>query len=152
MEIGDKCSVRPERILTEEQTVRVLARLRDPNLLVIETALATGARISEILGLTWGNVDLQRGIIHIVQRNWRGDIGAPKSKTSKRFLTLGHLDERFRCRAAEENAQPEKLVFVRTDGTGLPCGTLASGKHSSEQPLRKAAIFPGLGPHSVSVR
>ena len=45
--------MRPERILTEEETVRVLARLSDPNLLVIETTIATGARISELLGLKW---------------------------------------------------------------------------------------------------
>jgi len=30
--------VRPERILTEEETVKVLALLSDPNLLVLETA------------------------------------------------------------------------------------------------------------------
>ena len=59
--IGEKWSVRPERILTEAETVRVLARLSDPNLLVVETAIATGARISEILGLTWHNVDLRAG-------------------------------------------------------------------------------------------
>ena len=87
VKIGEKWSVRPERILTEEETVRVLARLSDPNLLVIETTIATGARISEILGLTWRHVDLQDGVIHIVQRNWRGDIDDPKSKTSKRPLT-----------------------------------------------------------------
>jgi integrase len=96
VKIGDKFSVRPERILTAEETVKVLARLRDPNLLVIETALATGARISEILGLTWGRVDLENGVIHIVQRNWRGDIAKPKSKTSKRPLTLGYLVDRYR--------------------------------------------------------
>ena len=33
VKIGEKWSVRPERILTEEETVRVLARLSDPNLL-----------------------------------------------------------------------------------------------------------------------
>src|SRR5436309_247744 len=80
VKIGEKWTVRPERILTEEQTVKVLARLSDPNLLIVETALATGARISEILGLTWQHVDLKDGILQIVQRNWRGDIDDPKSK------------------------------------------------------------------------
>ncbi len=53
-------------------------------------------RISEILGLTWRNVNLQDGVIQIVQRNWRGDIDDPKSKTSKRPLTLGYLVDRYR--------------------------------------------------------
>jgi integrase len=148
VKIGPKWSVRPERILTEEETVRVLARLSDPNLLIIETAIATGARISEILGLTWRHVDLQTGVIQIVQRNWRGDIDDPKSKTSKRPLTLGYLVDRYRVKAAAETAQLEKWVFVRADGSGLPLWD--SGVR---QALKRAAAaercdFPGLGPHS----
>ena len=98
----------------------MLARLSDPNLLIVETTIATGARISEILGLTWQNVNLKDGVIQIVQRNWRGDIDDPKSKTSKRPLTLGYLVDRYRIKAGAEKAQPEKWVFVRTDGSGLP--------------------------------
>jgi integrase len=149
VKIGEKWSVRPERILTEKETVRVLARLSDPNLLVLETAIATGARISEILGLKWRHVDLQNGVVHIVQRNWRGDIDEPKSKTSKRPLTLGYLVDRYRVKAAADKAQPEKWVFVRTDGSGLPLWD--SGVR---QALKRAAAadgcdFPGLGPHSL---
>ena len=59
VKIGEKWSKRPERILTEEETVKVLPRLSDPNLLILETAIATGARISELLGLKWCYVDLQ---------------------------------------------------------------------------------------------
>src|ERR1700722_5444734 len=118
VKIGEKLSGRPERILTEDETVRVLARLSDPNLLVIETALATGARISEILGLKWSHVDLQSGAVRIVQRNWRGDIDDPKSKTSKRSLTLGYLVDRYRLKAIAVKA--DDWVFTRTDGIGLP--------------------------------
>ncbi len=118
VDIGEKWSVRPERILTEEETVRVFARLKDPNLLVLETAICTGARISEILGLTWQNVDLQNGIIQIVQRNWRGDFDKPKSRGSKRPLTLGYLIDRYRAKAVE-GTLPDQLVFTRGDGSGL---------------------------------
>ena len=149
VKIGEKWSVRPERILTGKETVRVLARLSDPNLLVLETAIATGARISEILGLKWQHVDLQNGVVHIVQRNWRGDIDDPKSKTSKRPLTLGNLADRYRVKATADKAQPDKWVFARTDGSGLPLWD--SGVR---QALKKAAAadgcdFPGLGPHSL---
>jgi integrase len=112
--------VRPERILTEEETVKVLALLSDPNLLVLETAIATGARISEILGLKWCHVDLQTGILRIAQRYWRGDIDDPKSKTSKRPLTLGYLGDRYRAKAAADNAKADSWVFVRTDGSRTP--------------------------------
>jgi integrase len=59
---------------------------------VIETAIATGARISEILGLTWRNVNLEDGVIQIVQRNWRGDIDDPKSKDEQTAAHVGISD------------------------------------------------------------
>jgi integrase len=148
VKIGEKWSVRPERILTEEETVRVLARLSDPNLLIIETAIATGARISEILGLTWRHVELQTGIIRIVQRNWRGDIDDPKSKTSKRPLTLGYLVDRFRVKATVDNAQPDNWVFVRTDGSGLPLWDSGVRQALKRAATAEGCDFPGLGPHS----
>ena len=148
VKIGEKWSVRPERILTEDETVRVLARLSDPNLLVLETTIATGVRISEILGLTWLHVDLQDGVIHIVQRNWRGDIDDPKSKTSKRPLTLGYLVDRYRVKAAADKAQPEKWVFVRTDGSGLPLWDSGVRQALKRAAAAEGCDFPGLGPHS----
>jgi len=148
VKIGEKWSVRPERILTEEETVRVLARLSDPNRLVIETTIATGARISEILGLTWFHVDLQDGVIHIVQRNWRGDIDDPKSKTSKRPLTLGYLVDRYRVKATADSADPEKWVFVRTDGSGLPLWDSGVRQALKRAAAAEGCDFPGLGPHS----
>ena len=148
VKIGEKWSVRPERILTEEETVKVLARLSDPNLLVLETAIATGARISEILGLKWRHVDLQSGVIRIMQRNWRGDIDDPKSKTSKRPLTLGYLVDRYRVKAAAEKAQPESWVFVRTDGSGLPLWDSGVRQAMKRAAAAEGCDFPGLGPHS----
>jgi integrase len=148
VKIGQKWSVRPERILTDEETVRVLARLSDPNLLVIETAIATGARISEILGLTWRHVDLKEGLIHIVQRNWRGDIDHPKSRTSKRPLTLGYLVDRYRVKAAGSNAEPDKWVFVRTNGSGLPLWDSGVRQALKRAAAAEGCDFLGLGPHS----
>jgi integrase len=81
-----------------------------------------------------------------VQRNWRGDIDDPKSKTSKRPLTLGYLVDRYRLKSVA--AKADDWVFVRTDGSGLPLWD--SGVR---QALKKAAAaegcdFEGLGPHS----
>ena len=126
----------------------MLARLSDPNLLIIETVIATGARISELLGLQWHHIDLKAGVLHISQRNWRGDIDHPKSRTSKRPLTLGHLGERYRTKAKVENPKTDAFVFTRGDGSGKPLWD--SGVR---QALKRAAVaedcdFPGLGPHS----
>jgi len=83
-----KWEVREKRILNEDQTVRVLARLEDPHLLISETCLDTGTRISEATGLKVKHVDLDPGCIRIEQRNWRGDIDEPKTAKSKRILAV----------------------------------------------------------------
>lgn len=59
--------------------------------------LYTGLRIGELLGLTWNDVDLERGVIKItktVYREkdesgiWRLCVDAPKTKTSDRVIPL----------------------------------------------------------------
>jgi integrase len=89
VKLPKKWEVYEKRILTEEETVGVLARLKDPNLLICELCLATGARISEITGLQIRHVNTENGCIRIEQRHWRGDIDSPKTERSKRTLTLG---------------------------------------------------------------
>jgi integrase len=84
-----------KRILNEKQTEAVLGLLNDPNLLVCETCVDTGTRISEMLGLKVKHVDLEKGCIHIVQRNLRGDIAKTKTDRSKRILSLGKLTEPY---------------------------------------------------------
>jgi integrase len=91
-----KWEVRQKRILSPEQTMRVLARLRDPVLLISQTCLETGARISEVTGLRIQHVDLQLGCVRIEQRHWRGDIDEPKTARSRRTLAPGTLVARHR--------------------------------------------------------
>jgi integrase len=98
-----KWEVREKRLLTEEETEQVLARLEDPNRLICETRLDTGTRISEVTGLQLKHVDLERGTIRIDQRNWRGDIDEPKTAKSRRRLVLGELTGRYRTWIALHN-------------------------------------------------
>ena len=93
--LGKKRHKRERRILSFEETARVLARLEEPYRLIIETCIATGARISEVLGLKWKHVNLAAGTIKIEQRVWHQEIGRPKSEDSQRILGIGDLVERF---------------------------------------------------------
>ncbi|MEN6533595.1 MAG: tyrosine-type recombinase/integrase [Bryobacteraceae bacterium] len=54
-----------------------MARLDGPNKLVIETCIATGARISEVLGLEWRHLNLTAETIKIEQQVWQEDVGPP---------------------------------------------------------------------------
>ena len=126
----------------------MLTRLEEPVLLVIETCLATGGRISEVLGLQWKHIDLKAGTIRIEQRQWRQDIDEPKTETSKRTLALGHLVERYNAKAAEESRDPEAWVFAQRRDASKPLWD--SGVRDALHQAAKAVgcDFEGLGPHS----
>lgn len=62
-------------------------------------ALNTGIRLGEVLGLTWDNINLKTGVIHICQtlnrlKAYGGktktiiEIGTPKTKTSRRDIPI----------------------------------------------------------------
>jgi integrase len=102
--LGKKHHKYERRILSFDETARVLSHLEFPYDLIIETCIATGARISEVLGLTWRYVNLDAGTIKIVQRLWHQNIGRPKSEDSKRILGIGDLVERFRTNATADGA------------------------------------------------
>jgi hypothetical protein len=101
--------------------------------LAIETCIATGARISEVLGLMWRNVNLDAGTIKIEQRVWHQDVGRPKSEDSKRILGIGDLVERLR--AKEDGATPEAFFPTETCTgkafLGLRCARCSASRSRS---------------------
>ncbi|OFW27421.1 MAG: hypothetical protein A3J28_03365 [Acidobacteria bacterium RIFCSPLOWO2_12_FULL_60_22] len=148
--LGRKWVVRPEQILSEEETMQVLARLDDPHLLICETCLSTGARISEVLGLTLQHLDLLKGILHIRQRHCRGDIDVPKTKNSRRVLTLGALVARYQDWITKENiTQPHQWLFPQEDDAQRPMWD--SGVRKALKIAARAVEhdFLGFGLHSL---
>jgi integrase len=150
VKLPKKWEVREKRILDEDQTARVLARLDDPNLLISETCIDTSTRISEVTGLMIKHVDLGKGTIQIAQRNWRGDIDIPKTDKSKRVLALGELVARYADWISKlVHKGPDAWVFPQADHPANPMWD--SGVR---QALKRAAVaegcdFPGFGPHSL---
>lgn len=56
---------------------------------ILMTAALTGLRASELRGLIWANVDLQKGTIHVRQRADRfKKIGRPKSEAGERSVPI----------------------------------------------------------------
>ena len=92
--LGKKHHKYERRILSFDETARVLARLEEPYLLIIETCIATGARISEVLGLKWKHVNLD----------------AAHDQDRAACLAPGH-------RPPEERGQPSRSGHRRSGGT-----------------------------------
>jgi integrase len=151
VKLPKKWEVREKRILNEEQTALVLSRIGEAgNLLICETCLDTGTRISEVTGLMIKHVDLERGTLQIAQRNWRGDIDVPKTDKSKRMLALGGLAGRYRDWIAKlKHKGPDAFVFPHEGDPRQP-----RWDSGVRQALKRAATaegldFPGFGPHSL---
>ncbi len=115
--LGRKRPKRQKRILTDDQMRQLLATLPLFVRLMIELAVSTSMRISEILGLKWRCVDLKRGIVDVEERYYRGDTDEPKTERSRRSLPLGCLTEALR-QHKPSNASRDDYVFHR-DGEPL---------------------------------
>jgi integrase len=146
--LGKKRYKRERRILSFEETARVLDHLEETIRLIIEICIATGARISEVLGLIWRNVNLEAGTIKIEQRVWHQDVGRPKSEDSKRILGVGDLVVRLRAKATEDGATPEAFVFQQKRAPGKPLWDSGVRDALHQAAEAEGCDFPGLGPHS----
>ena len=156
-----KWEVREKRILNEEQTAQVLARLdSEPNLLICETCLDTGTRISEVTGLMIKHVDLEKGTIQIAQRAWHCDIDVPKTEKGKRVLALGGLTPRYKeWIGSLRHHGPDAFVFPQPRDHTQPrwdSGVRHALKAAARSVKPEGAKwddpgldFPGFGPHSL---
>jgi integrase len=145
-----KWEVRKKRILSPEQTMQVLGRLRDPVLLISQTCLETGARISEVTGLRIQHVDLQLGCVRIEQRHWRGDIDEPKTARSRRTLALGTLRERYRrWIGGLADGSAEGWVFPQQQDGKRPMWDSGVRKALKLAAEEEGCDFAGLGLHTL---
>ncbi len=77
-----------------KKLLQVATEGNDRNYSLYYLAIVTGMRQGELLGLQWKNVDLDKGIIKVIQnlkRLPKGNLvfGKPKTKTSIRSITIG---------------------------------------------------------------
>ena len=106
--LGRKKAKRERRILTDAQLALLLEAVPSEVKLMVETAVSTGMRISEILGLRWRAVDLVVGIVKVDERFYRGEVGEPKSERSRMTLPLGLPTEYYR-QHKPAGASPERF-------------------------------------------
>ena len=146
--IGKKRYKYERRILSFDETARVLVHLEDTIRLIIEICIATGARISEVLGLKWRHVNLDAATIKIEQRVWHQNVGRPKSEDSKRILGIGDLVERLRAKANEDGASEQAFLFQQKRAPGKPLWDSGVRDALHQAAEAEGCDFPGLGPHS----
>jgi integrase len=149
VKLPPKWSVREKRILSEDETVSVLARLADPYLLINETCISAGARISEVLGLQIRHLNTKEGALSIEQRIWHQNLDKPKTQKSKRTLTIGELTSRYEAWIARLDCQhPDAWIFPQADDPAKPMWDSSVRSELHRAAIAEGCDFPGLGPHS----
>jgi len=121
VELPEKQSMREKRVLMPDEVIRLLAVLREPVYTMVLIAVLTGLRIGEIIGLRWEDVDLDRNELRVQQSVYRGSVGSPKTKGSRRTLPLPEAAVEALKRLAQRlpNGNPERPVFASRKGTAL---------------------------------
>ena len=110
-------------ILTVPEIRRLLQAADEPVRTLLLTAVMTGMRRGELLGLKWEDVDLEGGKIHVRRALWRGKFVTPKSRRSRRAIdapatvraALARLPSRFQgglvfCGPQGQPLDPENFI------------------------------------------
>ena len=112
-----KAQVKEAQILTLSELEAVI-ELIDPHFKTLVGLTGyTGIREGELFGLHPNNVDLDKGVIHVVEQLYPNGVrGEPKTKASKRKVTIpnfliGDLEEQLYLRSSEE------FVFTSKKGS-----------------------------------
>lgn len=111
---------RAHRILTSEEIASSIAAAGDWAPLITLT-IFTGLRLSEVLALTWNDVDLSAGVLRVRRQLERGSLEFAQLKTndSQRDIPLppAIVSVLRRHQIASRWSQPEHPVFVSPDAT-----------------------------------
>jgi len=103
------------------------------------TAVMTGLRRGELLGLQWGDIDWNAGLLHVRRSLYKGTFVTPKSSRSRRAVTMS--PELARCLKEHKIACPpskDDLVFCTELGTAIDADNLV---HREFLPaLRRAGL------------
>jgi integrase len=111
--------------LTADQSARLLGRITPARLYwPVLLALATGMRRGEILALRWKNVDLERGILRVMESLEQTKAGlrfkAPKSERHRAITIPNFAIEELR-RLKRQQAEELLALGIRQNGETLAC-------------------------------
>jgi integrase len=137
---------RRQRVLGRDEIVRLLIACAPRYRTLISTALYTGLRISELLGLLWSDFDLDRGELHVRAQLSRARRGTPprrvalKTASAYRDVPLApQLISRLREHRSEMPPVGEEAWVFHT-GAGTPFGH----RNVETRALNSAAELAGL--------
>lgn len=134
--------------LTVDQTFQLLGNLQTRTALdvrdraILEVFYSTGIRVSELVGLNWGDVDFSLGILRVVGKGSKERI-VPIGETAMDALRAYGQEQRLKWQVS---AKGETAVFLNHRGRRI---TPRSVARIVEKHLRRAGIQLKMGPHGL---
>ena len=143
-----------QRVLTRTELARLFAACPRRYRPLLVTGAYTGMRLSEVLGLSWGDVDFAAGVIHVRHQLARGRRGVPphrippKTRASVREIPLlPQLAAVLRQHKRNSRfTRGSDYVFATSRGTAF------LHHNVSKRVLRRAAVNAGLDRDGRRVR
>jgi len=146
--LPEKKPVSEKLALQASQVLQLLALLKEPVRTMVLLGILTGMRIGEILGLRRMDVDFSTGQIRIEQACYRGLLGSPKTKGSRRTLPLPRalVPSLIRIYKPAARTGEDDLVFQTRNGTPLNDTNLL---HRHLKPAGWKIGMPSLSWHTL---
>jgi integrase len=125
------------KALTDEELAGLLAALPERWRLLFEFLGETGLRIGEVAELRRRDLDLAERWLHVRRRYYRGKIGLPKGRKTRRVRLSVAMAKALASHVAGLDA--DALVFTGQRGARIDRSNLA------KRVLKPAAVAAGLG-------
>jgi integrase len=120
-----KVERKPMVTLSIDESERLLQGIKNTRIYwIVMLALATGMRRGEILALRWMNIDLERGVLGVVQslEQTKAGLRFKDTKSSRsRVITLPAFAVEELCRLKREQAEELLALGIRQTGNTLAC-------------------------------
>lgn len=112
--------------LSAEEVRRVLEKVPEQYRTLFVTVALTGIRLGELLALRWMNVTTEARILTVSHSLWKGQLVAPKTKSSMRSIRIPEMLARLFEDHHDQSrwGSPSDFVFCREDGAPLNPDTL----------------------------
>lgn len=138
---------REVRALTRAELAIFLSALPEEWRLFYEFLAHTGMRISEVVGLTWANLDLgERARVRVREQLYKGERKRLKTGNGRRDIPLsGAMTERLLAQRRDTYAGPESPVFASRAATALNPSNIW---RQTLKPTRDAVGLPWVTFHS----
>jgi len=131
------------RAYSLEEIALMIYVLPEPARTIVATAAFTGLRVGEIRGLVWEaytpGAEDSLGFVRVLQSNWRGRIGEPKSKRSKATVAIIPQLETMLQAHREANGNPTcGPIFANGRGKAIDLDSVY--RRQMKEPLERVGF------------